>query len=173
MSNGRDSDRLRPRKRVEVIEESISFESPVVGVDVLVAGGRQLLSRLRLPLRGRAARELVLRAELSSGRSWEKRVVFREAVSEDERLAFILKSVLTATPPPAPVRSLTLRVSGLTGESGKQLTFGDKSRLQRQLEEAIRQLKARYGFSPIYRCVDVEPWSVIPEDRQVLVESDA
>jgi DNA polymerase-4/protein ImuB len=71
------------------------------------------------------------------------------------------------------VKSLTLRLSGIAGETGKQLTFGDKSRLQRQLEEAIRQLKARYGFSPIYRCVDVEPWSVIPEERQVLVESDA
>ncbi len=172
LSNGSDSERLRPRKRVEIIEERISFETPVAGIDVLVAGGRQLLSRLRLPLRGRAARELALRAELASGRSWEKRVVFREAVSEDDRLTFILKSTLTATPPPAPVKSLALRLSGLTGETGKQLTFGDKGRLQRQMEEAIRQLKARYGFSPIYRCVDVEPWSVIPEERQVLVESD-
>jgi DNA polymerase-4/protein ImuB len=50
--------------------------------------------------------------------------------------------------------------------------LGERGRLQRQLEEAIRQLKARYGHSPIYRCVDVEPWSVLPEERQILVESD-
>jgi len=157
----------------EVLEEKLAFEVPVAGIDVIVAGGNQLLSRLRLPLRGRSTRELCLRAELSTGRSWEKRVVFREAISEGDRLTYILKSTLNSAPPPAPVKSLSLRLSGLTGQTGKQLTFGDKSRLQRQLEEAIRQLKARYGFSPIYRCVDVEPWSVIPEERQVLVESDA
>jgi nucleotidyltransferase/DNA polymerase involved in DNA repair len=176
LAHGADSGPLRVRRRVEVLEESVSFEAPVVGIDVIIAGARQLLSRLSLqggPLRGRAARELCLKADLSSGRSWEKRVVFREAISETDRLLYILKSTLSASPPPAPVKALTLRLSGLTGETGKQLTFGDKSRLQRQLEEAIRQLKARYGFSPIYRCVDVEPWSVIPEERQVLVESDA
>ncbi|MGE0688350.1 MAG: DNA polymerase Y family protein, partial [Dehalococcoidia bacterium] len=68
--------------------------------------------------------------------------------------------------------SLTLRLSSLSGETGKQLLLGEKQRQQRQVEEAIRQLKARYGYSPIYRCVDVEPWSVIPEERQILVESD-
>ena len=65
-----------------------------------------------------------------------------------------------------------IREHGLTGETGSQLTLGQKGRLQKQLEEAIRQLKARYGYSPIFRCVDVEPWSVIPEERQILVESD-
>jgi hypothetical protein len=67
---------------------------------------------------------------------------------------------------------LTLRLDGLTGEKGKQLSLGEHARLQKQLEEAIQQLKARYGYSPVYRCVDVEPWSVIPEERQILVESD-
>jgi DNA polymerase-4/protein ImuB len=75
-------------------------------------------------------------------------------------------------PPPQAIRSLSLRLGGLTGETGKQLLLGQKQRQQRQLEEAIRQLKARYGYSPIYRCVDVEAWSVVPEDRQILVESD-
>jgi DNA polymerase-4/protein ImuB len=71
------------------------------------------------------------------------------------------------------VRSISLRLGGLTGEVGKQLSLDRKKGLQRQIDEAIRQLKARYGYSPVYRCVDVEPWSVIPEQRQILVESDA
>ena len=94
-------------------------------------------------------------------------------VSEDERLSFLLRSALTNFPPPQAIRSLSLRLSSLTGETGKQLSLGQEARQQRQLEEAIRQLKARYGYSPVYRCVDVEPWSVIPEERQILVESDA
>ena len=83
-----------------------------------------------------------------------------------------MRSLLNNFPPPQAIRSLTLRLDGLTGETGKQLSLGDHSRLQHQLEEAIQQLKARYGYSPVYRCVDVDPWSVIPEERQILVESD-
>jgi DNA polymerase-4/protein ImuB len=128
---------------------------------------------MTLSLAGRAARELTLQAELESGRTWQHRLVFREPVSEDERLTFLLRTALINFPPPQAIRSLSLRLSSLTAESGKQLSLGQKQRQQRQIEEAIRQLKTRYGYSPVYRCVDVEPWSVIPEDRQILVESDA
>jgi nucleotidyltransferase/DNA polymerase involved in DNA repair len=171
--NGRDEEPLRPRPASEKVEASLSFEAPVAGIEVMVAASKQLLSRLRPALRGRAARELVLQAELASDRGWEKRLVLREAVSESDRLAFVLRSSLQNAPPPNAVRSITLRLAGLTGETGKQLALGERGRLQRQLAEAIRQLKARYGYSPVFNCVDVEPWSVIPEERQILVESDA
>jgi DNA polymerase-4/protein ImuB len=171
--NGIDEERLRPRARAETLSGGLSFDAPVAGIDVMIAVTRQLLSRLRPALRGRAARELTLQAELASNRGWERRLVFREAVSEDERLFFVLRSSLQNAPPPQAVRSFSLRLGGLTGETGKQLSLGERGRLQRQLEEAIRQLKARYGYSPVYRCVDVESWSVIPEERQILVESDA
>ncbi|MPZ51015.1 MAG: hypothetical protein GEU75_17225 [Dehalococcoidia bacterium] len=174
LCNGIDEPPLLPRPRVEFLEQQMQLEAPVAGVEVLVACGRQLLSRLSTPLRGRAVRELSIRAELESGgRTWEKRVVFREAISDNDRLAFVLKSVLNASTPPRPVVAMSLRLASLAAESGKQLSFDDRSRVRRQIEEAIRQLKTRYGFSPIYRCVDVEPWSAIPEDRQILVESDA
>jgi DNA polymerase IV len=173
LANGIDETPLISRSRTESVAASVVFEAEVAGIDVLIAASKQLLSRLRLPLRGRAAREMSLQAELASGRGWERRLVFREPVSENERLVFLLRSALTNFPPPQAVRSLTLRMSGLTGETGKQLSLGERGRLHKQLEEAIRQLKARYGFSPIYHCVDVEPWSVVPEERQILVESDA
>jgi nucleotidyltransferase/DNA polymerase involved in DNA repair len=173
LANGIDEEPLRAKRPLEALQTGVSLEAPAAGIDVIVAVARQLLSRLRLPLKGRAARELTLQAELVTGRGWEHRLVFREAVSEDERLAFLLRSALTNFPPPQAVQSLSLRLSGLTQEVGKQVPLGAKGRLQRQLEEAIAQLKARYGYSPVYRCVDVEPWSVIPEERQILVESDA
>ena len=173
LANGTDDEPLRPRKRRERLQSAISLEASVAGIDVMIAIARQLLSRLKPALHGRAARELTLQAELVSGRSWQHHLVFREPVSEDARLAFLLRSALTNSPPPQAVRSLSLRLDSLTEENGKQLSLGQRSRQQRQLEEAIRQLKTRYGHSPIYRCVDVEPWSVIPDDRQILVESDA
>ncbi len=171
--NGIDEAPLKPRPIEERVEAALSFEAPVTGIDVLVAAAKQLLSRLRLPLRGRAARELALQAELVSGRGWERRLVLREAVSDNKRLSFVLRESLQNAPPPNAVRNISLRLGGLTGETGKQLSLGERGRLQRQLEESIRQLKARYGYSPVFNCVDVEPWSAIPEQRQILVESDA
>lgn len=173
LANGIDEEPLRPRKRSETLQAAVSLEAPIAGIDAMIAIARQLLSRLRPPLKGRAARELTLQAELSSGRSWERRIVLHEPVSEDERLAFLLRSALTNFPPPQAIQSLALHLSGLTGETGKQLSLGSKERLRNRLTESIRQLKTRYGYSPIYRCVDVEPWSAIPEERQILVESDA
>jgi DNA polymerase IV len=170
---GIDDQPLNPRRCSEVLQASVRLDSPIAGIDVLIAISRQLLSRLKPGLMGRAARELTLQAELTSGRGWEHRLVFREPVSEGERLTFLLRSALTNFPPPNAVQSLSLRLGGLTGEVGKQLSLDRKRTLQRQVEEAIRQLKARYGHSPVYRCVDVESWSVIPEQRQILVESDA
>lgn len=173
LANGVDESPLRPRPVLEKVEASLSFEAPVAGIDVMVSAAKQLLSRLGPSLHGRAARQLTLQAELATGRGWERQIVLREAVSEAERLAFVLRSSLQNAPPPNAMRSISLRLGGLTGETGKQLSLGKRGRLQRQVEEVIRQLKARYGYSPVYRCVDVEPWSVIPEQRQILVESDA
>lgn len=168
--NGIDEEPLLPRSQLERVEAGMSFEEPVGGIDVMVAVAKQLLSRLTPTLRGRAARELVLQAELTTGRGWERCLVLREAVSETERLLFVLRSSLQNAPPPNAVRNLTLRLIGLTGEAGRQLALGERARQQRQVEESVRQLRARYGYSPVYYCVDVEPWSVIPEQRQILVE---
>ena len=172
LSHGIDEEPLYPRPRVESLTAGMSFEAPVAGIEVLIAASRQLLGQLQQPLHSRAVREFTLQAELESGRGWQRRLVFREAVSEYQRLVFLLKSLLQNSPPPMAVRSLTLCLAGLAGETGKQMSLGERGRLQRQLEECVRQLKARYGYSPIYRCVDVESWSVIPEERQILVESD-
>jgi len=64
-------------------------------------------------------------------------------------------------------------LSGLTGETGKQEgLFVAKGRRRAQLEEALRQLKARFGQSPVYHVVEVEPWSRIPERRLALIDYD-
>jgi DNA polymerase-4/protein ImuB len=47
-----------------------------------------------------------------------------------------------------------------------------RRRLREQLEDALRQLKARYGYCPVGRVVEVEPWSRIPEQRLALIDYD-
>ena len=88
------------------------------------------------------------------------------------RLLSILRYTLENFPPPRALRSLSLKLDGLTGEKGQQLSLDQTSRMRKQVEEALAQLKERYGHSPVYRCVEIEPWSAVPEDRWILVESD-
>jgi nucleotidyltransferase/DNA polymerase involved in DNA repair len=172
LASGFYDEPLLPRKPTVVLEESIGFEDTIASVEVLVAAARQLIGRLVQRLEGRCTRELCLRAELSHGRGWERRIVLREAISERERLVFVTKTALREHPPPAAVSRLEIRLSGLTGERGRQLAVGER-RWADSLAESIWQLKAYDGHSPIFRCLEIEPWSAIPENRYLLVEYDA
>ena len=57
------------------------------------------------------------------------------------------------------------------GESGTQASLFADIRKQQQLREVMRQLETRLrARPPIYQVMDIEPWSRLPERRQVLVE---
>ena len=74
---------------------------------------------------------------------------------------------------PGPVEELTLELSGLIDATSRQeLLPGFHSRRPRQLAEASRQLKQRFGTSGLYRVAEVEPWSRLPERRQALIAYD-
>ena len=71
---------------------------------------------------------------------------------------------------PAPLESLAITLSGITGDSGRQESLFSDVRRRAQLDDAVRQLRARLGRRPpIYRIREVEPWSRIPERRRALV----
>jgi len=119
----------------------------------------------------------VVRAVLDGG-MWELAVPFREALAEPRDAWFAVKSAIARRPPERPVEELEVELVGLSGESGKQAAMFDvKGRLARQVQEAVRQLRAqqgdaRRGRASIGKVVEVEPWSRIPERRAALVEFD-
>jgi len=171
LARGVASEPLRPRRREEVMSETLLFPTAAVSVEALVVACRRLLMRLHWRLRGRAARRLRLRAALWGGRSWEKTLTFHEAVTGWERMLFIAKSVLANAALPAPVEELTIELSGITEERGRQATlFAEKAGLRRQLGETVRQLRARWGRPVVSRVVEVEPWSRLPERRHALID---
>ena len=171
LARGVDSEPLRPRRREEVMSETLRFPTAAVSVEALVVACRRLLMRLHWRLRGRAARCLRLRAALWGGRSWEKTLTFHEAVTDWERMLFIARSVLANAALPAPVEELTIELSGITEERGRQSTlFTEKAGLRRQLSETVRQLRARWGRPLVSRVVEVEPWSRLPERRHALID---
>jgi DNA polymerase-4/protein ImuB len=74
---------------------------------------------------------------------------------------------------PGPVEALTLELSGLIDATSRQeLLPGFHSRRPRQLAEASRHLKQRFGTSGLYRVAEVEPWSRLPERRHALIAYD-
>jgi len=171
LARGVDSEPLRPRRREEMMSETLRFPTAAVSVEALVVACRRLLMRLHWRLRGRAARRLRLRAALWGGRSWEKTLTFHEAVTDWERMLFIVKNVLANAALPAPVEELTIELSGITEERGRQSTlFAEKAGLRRQLGETVRQLRARWGRPLVSRVVEVEPWSRLPERRHALID---
>ncbi len=171
LAQGIDKEALRPRRQEEVLVESMRFPAAAVSVEALVVACRRLLVRLHWRLRGRAARCLRLRAILWGGRSWEKPITFHEAIIDWERMLFIAKSVLANTTLPGPVEELTIELSGITEERGRQATlFAERAGMRQQLGEAIRQLRTRWGRPLVSQVVEVEPWSRLPERRHALID---
>jgi DNA polymerase IV len=94
-------------------------------------------------------------------------------VGNKDRALFVMKNALELVTFAGPLEDLTLTLLGLTGESGIQSSLLSDVRKHDQLREAVRQLEARMGFKPpIYQVRDMEPWSRIPERRQVLIPFD-
>ena len=172
--SGGDDARVRPRSRPETVVEALDLPAPATSRETLLVALTRLAVRAfdRPALRGRHVRQARLRAGLDGGRSWEQVATLREPGGR-RRVIEALGYRLQAVALPGPVEALTLELSGLTDATGRQEVLpGLRSRRPRQLAEAGRQLKQRYGTTGLYRVVEAEPWSRIPEWRRALMAYD-
>ena len=107
----------------------------------------------------------------------------REPSARREVLAFSLRNRASLFPPPRALESLFVELfdfgtpvlqsdlfqrkeEGGRPVGGTSLAAG---RISRTLKEAVRELTLRLGHSPLYRVVEVDPWSRIPERRHALL----
>lgn len=175
LAHGIDTRPLVSRVAEEVVQESISLDPPTGSLETILVAAEALVARTfsHRQLRGRYVRVATMQGHVFRGGTWMKRVAFIEPVG-DRRLAFfVLKSVLSRVAFFGPLEDLTLVLSGLTGESGRQGSLFTEVRRWEQLRDSLRQLEARLGQRPpMYRVRELEPWSRIPERRQVLVPFD-
>ncbi|HVA25881.1 MAG TPA: DNA polymerase Y family protein [Chloroflexota bacterium] len=175
LAHGEDDEPIIAHPVTPVVRAALRCDDdPLGSVETFQAALDQLLTRAFsnfIMRRGCSARQLRLRALLSDGSSWERSFTFKEPLSGKHAVRQALRSKLKAANmlPTAPIQELALELLGLGPETARQLPlFGSRIRQQRQLAEAARQLAARYGYSPLYRPVEVEPWSRIPERRWAL-----
>jgi DNA polymerase-4/protein ImuB len=172
LAHGRDQTPVLPRKQEETITEQLTFPAPAASVGMVLVGVEALLTRAwnRPERRGRHVRRVALDGLCSPGAPWSQATVFREALGSPERLYRILRGKMESVILPGPLETLTLTLSGLVGEVGRQESLLAQVRRQEQLREALRQLEVQLGGSPpVYRYREVEPWSRIPERRHALV----
>ncbi len=168
LARGED-DPLRPRRPVELLEESMAVGDASSGASLSRVLG-VLVDRLlaRRERRGRTLRSVRLSARLVSGGSWREQVVFRQALSDSERISLALSLRLLLLPAPAGMLGLTVeRFGPPQGEQGALL---DQARADRaaRLREAVAQVRAVAGRDAALRAVCVDPDSRVPERRVVL-----
>lgn len=188
LATGRRIDPVRPVHRPRPVRVSLDFALPTGQAGALHGALDRLVERglSRPERRGRSVRGVRLTGRLEGGGSWEVESILREPAALRERIAFPLRSRMVLSPPPRAVEALVLEFfdfgppaaqEGLfhrgeaTGreEGGRTLAEGE---VPAALREAVRELKLKLGHSPLYRVVEVEPWSRIPERRHALLPFD-
>jgi nucleotidyltransferase/DNA polymerase involved in DNA repair len=176
LAAGIDADPVRPQAPPAVVSAALALPAPATTLAVLKLAVRRLAARAfaRPELRGRHARQARLLAALEGGGSWEVLATLREPGGE-ERVTWALGYKLDGAELPGPVERLALDVVAPIDAVGRQEGLagaGFRTRRPREVAEAARQLAQRFGSSGLYRAVEVEPWSRIPERRMGLLACD-
>jgi protein ImuB len=160
---------LRPRQPEERLQETMSVGDASSGESLQRTLG-VLVDRLlaRGERRGRSLRAVTLSARLLSGGGWRERVVFRQALSDSDRISLALSLRLLLLPAPAATLGLSVeRFGPPAGEQGALLGEARAARASR-LREAVAQMRAVAGEDAAMRAVCVDPDSRVPERRVVL-----
>jgi len=118
--------------------------------------------------RGRTLRATLLSARLVEGGTWHERVVFRQALSDAERMRLALSLRMALLPAPADALRLAVdRFGPPDGEQGALLESARTARLA-CLREAVGQVRAVAGPEAALRALCVDPDSRVPERRVML-----
>ena len=181
-------DPVRPWHRPRPIRVTQEFPDPVGMMGALHAALERMVKRGlgRRARRGRSIAQARLGAQLEGGGSWRVETTFREPTGQAERLVFALRSRMDLSPPPRAVDALFLEFTRF-GVASAQANLFDRStaagrdvesspleegQIPISLKDAVRELKLRLGHSPLYRVVEIDPWSRIPERRHALMSFD-
>jgi DNA polymerase-4/protein ImuB len=164
---------LNPISTEESVHEKLSFQDPVVNLQVIITVVELLLDRAlsRIKSFGLMPRIASISTEGFNGGSWRKKYSFKEPTADKDKIFSRIRSSLEGVSFSEPLESIKLGLEQFTGERGFQGSMLSQVRKHDQLDESIRQLKANFLEDvPIFKIKEVEPWSRIPEERYALVQ---
>jgi DNA polymerase-4/protein ImuB len=129
-----------------------------------------MLSRafVRFDSKGMGIRRINLWTRSWLAEHWEHNINFKEPAMTTKSALSRIKQVMENTPQPGPVEQLGMKITGLGRQHGKQKSLFTEVRAKDHLMDDIKQLEFRLGGPQLYRMMEVEPWSRIPERRYAL-----
>ena len=168
LAHGHDTP-LRPRPPQEHLEESLTLPESASGLVLQRALGVLIDRLLAHPARrGRTFRAVILAARLAGGGTWREQVVFREAISDPERMRLAAGARLALLPAPADLLRLEVDRFGPAGCDQRALLDEAVAVRRRRLAEAVRQVRTVAGPYGALRALCIDPESRIPERRMML-----
>ncbi|WP_322796184.1 hypothetical protein [Tepidiforma sp.] len=172
LANGRDDEGVRPVAEELQVTEEVELPAAAVTREALLAASEAAFVRAfaRPELSGRAIRLAEWWAALEDGTRAARKLGFREPTADPRHALFVLRGKLEGLRLPAPAVGVGVTLSGACSEYAHQQLLWPAGRgRQRELDEAVAQLHARAGGPQVYRIVEVQPWSRIPERQTALV----
>ncbi len=178
-------DPARPWHRPRPIRAAFDFPTPAGQLDRIHHALDRLLERAlaRPERRGRSIQEVRVTGHLEGSGSWSVDRVLREPTSKKEDLSRILRARIALSPPPRALEKLRVEFVRFGPATSQDDLFGrdeaagrdaagrtlSEGRVPGSLRRAVRELRLRLGDSPLYRVVELDPWSRIPERRHALL----
>jgi len=185
-ATGRRIDPVRPEPRARPIRVSLDFSAPIGQLERVHAAFDQLLGKAleRSRRSGRSVQGIRLGASLEDGGSWAIRAVLKDPTTRAGRLRAFIRSRIALSPPPRAVEALRLEFFRFGPSAVQSDLFGPKRNVLRAngaietedgellppLQEASRLLRLRLGGGVLYRVLELQPDSRIPERRHALLE---
>jgi nucleotidyltransferase/DNA polymerase involved in DNA repair len=177
LAAGKFDEPVRGRARPEPIVASLDYPSPVADRGMLAHTIGVLIEHaLRDPRRtGWRVQTVRVRAALEQGASWLIEVMLKEPAALRERIHAPLLAHLERTPPLGAVESLAVEFTAFArGTDELQLFARDaaaaaRAGRRRALQSAAREIRSRLKRSMLYRVIEVQPWSRLPERRYALI----
>ncbi|TVP76662.1 MAG: DNA polymerase Y family protein [Gemmatimonadales bacterium] len=179
LARGEQVDPVTPAHRPEPIRVLLDLPAPTREEGPMTRALERMIDRILAhgDRQDRSLRALRLAATLEEGGSWTAEITLRTPSARRADLLRPLAHRVTLRPPPRAVTALELEAFDF-GPSSLQTGLFDRSETGARpthpapgstLAEAIRELKLRLGHAPLYRVVELEPDSRIPERRHALL----
>ncbi|MGN6484672.1 MAG: DNA polymerase Y family protein [Thermomicrobiales bacterium] len=174
LANGIDRRPVMATRLPLTVTEEATLSTPTSSLPVVMAWLRHLVTRaFRQPdLRNRFVGKVILHAMLERGGSWKRTLVLKTPSGADQ-LMQSLRLRLQSWEVAAPIERIAIILTDIMPEAARQQVLPSlRQRTDGHLPDVVAQLTQRYGISPLYRIVEVEPWSRIPERRHALLVFD-
>ncbi|HXQ28498.1 MAG TPA: hypothetical protein VN848_04450 [Gemmatimonadales bacterium] len=168
-------------ERPEPVTATLSFFSPVADREMLVHAFDRLLERALADPRRRGWRVRLLRAraELERGGSWLVEIVLKDPTAERAVLAAPLRTRLDQSPPARAIERLAVEFAAFAPGTtaldlfARDATAAARAERRRALRHATREITLRLRRPMLYRIIEVQPWSRLPERRYALIDFES